>query len=451
MNYTQEQIIIIDDTPANLHVLSTLLKENGYLVRAFPSGKLALKFIEKFSPSLILLDIQMPNMDGYEVCQHLKANELTCDIPVIFISALDEVMDKLKAFTVGGVDYIMKPFQAEEVLARISTHLELSRLQKLLKQENYMQAQQLAEQNRQLQRVNQELEKANQELNEKYDELKQAQLTIIQSEKMATLGNLVAGVAHEINNPVGFISGNLDYATEYIQDLMDLLQLYQQGIDWNSQTTQQKIEEIELDYLLTDLPELIESMKEGTQRIAEISKSMRTFSRADTIAKVPFNIHDGIDSTLLILRHRLKANQLRPEIQVVKNYGNLPEINCYPGQLNQVFMNLIANAIDAIDESNLGKTFEEIKSAPNQISITTEIKDETQEAIIRIGDNGMGISDEVKKNIFEHLFTTKGVGKGTGLGLSISRQIVVEKHGGEITCTSELGRGTEFAISLPSN
>jgi len=451
MNSTQEQIIIIDDTPANLHVLSTLLKENGYLVRSFPSGKLALAFIKKFSPSLILLDIQMPNMDGYEVCQHLKANELTCDIPVIFISALDEVMDKLKAFTVGGVDYITKPFQAEEVLARISTHLELSRLQKLLKQENYMQAQQLAEQNKQLQRVNQELEKANQELNKKYDELKQAQLTIIQTEKMATLGNLVAGVAHEINNPVGFISGNLDYATEYIQYLIDLLELYQQGIDWNSQTTQHKIEEIELDYLLTDLPGLIDSMKEGTKRIAEISKSMRTFSRDDTIAKVAFNVHDGIDSTLLILRHRLKANEKRPEIEIVKNYGQLPPVYCYPGQLNQVFMNLIANAIDALEESNSGKNFEEIKAAPNQITITTEIDSKKQQAIIRIRDNGMGMSEEVKNQIFVHLFTTKEVGKGTGLGLSISRQIVEEKHGGKISFTSELGKGTEFAISLPNN
>ena len=449
MNSTQEQIIIIDDTPANLRVLSTLLKENGYLVRSFPSGKLALGFIEKFTPNLILLDIKMPNMDGYEVCQHLKANELTCDIPVIFISALDEVMDKLKAFTVGGVDYITKPFQAEEVLARISTHLELTRLQKLLKQENYMQAQQLAAQNKQLQQMNQELEKANQELNKKYDELKQAQLTIIQSEKMATLGNLVAGVAHEINNPVGFISGNLDYATEYIQYLMDLLQLYQQGIDWNSKTTQDKIEEIQLDYLLKDLPRLIDSMKEGTKRIAEISKSMRTFSRDDTIAKVAFNIHDGIDSTLLILRHRLKANEKRPEIEVVKNYGKLPPVYCYPGQLNQVFMNLIANGIDAIDESNVGKTFAEIKAAPNQITITTEIDSKTQQAIIRIGDNGIGMSEEVKNKIFCHLFTTKGVGKGTGLGLSISRQIVEEKHGGKITCTSELGTGTEFIIYLP--
>ncbi|MGD1809283.1 trifunctional serine/threonine-protein kinase/ATP-binding protein/sensor histidine kinase [Dapis sp. BLCC M126] len=282
-------------------------------------------------------------------------------------------------------------------------------------------------------------------------QLEQTQLQLVQNEKMASIGQLVSGVAHEINNPVGFIGGNLDYATGYIQDLMDLLDLYQQGFEHNSQKIQHKIEEIELDYLREDLPDLIKSMKEGTKRIAEISKSMGTFSRADTIAKVPFNIHDGIDSTLLILRHRLKANELRPEIQVIKNYGDLPEINCYPGQLNQVFMNLIANAIDALEESNSGKTFEEIKSAPNQIIITTEIEDEKQQAIIHIADNGMGISEEVKQKIFENLFTTKGVGKGTGLGLSISRQIVVEKHGGKITCTSELGTGTEFAISLPNN
>ncbi|MGK7922318.1 MAG: ATP-binding protein, partial [Trichodesmium sp.] len=280
-------------------------------------------------------------------------------------------------------------------------------------------------------------------------QLEQTQLQLVQNEKMASIGQLVSGIAHEINNPVGFISGNLDYATEYIQDLIDLLELYQQGIDWNSQTTQAKIEEIELDYLLTDLPGLIESMKEGTERIAEISKSMRTFSRSDTTAKVAFNIHDGIDSTLLILRHRLKANEVRPEIKVVKNYGELPEVDCYPGQLNQVFMNLIANAIDALEESNSGKSFQEIKAAPNQITITTEIDSEKQQAIIRIRDNGMGMSEEVKDKIFGHLFTTKPVGKGTGLGLSISRQIVEEKHGGKITCSSKLGKGTEFMISLP--
>ena len=280
-------------------------------------------------------------------------------------------------------------------------------------------------------------------------QLKEAQLQLVQSEKMATIGQLVAGIAHEINNPVGFISGNLDYASEYIQDLINLLNLYRETFPKPGEVIEEEIEAIELDYLIKDLPQTIDSMKEGTNRIADISKSMRTFSRSDTAEKVLFNLHDGIDSTLLILKHRLKANEHRPEIEVVKNYGSLPEINCYPGQLNQVFMNLIANAIDALEEGNSGRSFEEIKAQPSRITITTKIDRNTENALVSIGDNGAGMSEEVKQKIFDNLFTTKKVGKGTGLGLSISRQIVVEKHGGKITCTSEVGKGTEFAIALP--
>ncbi|NER07275.1 MAG: GAF domain-containing sensor histidine kinase, partial [Okeania sp. SIO3C4] len=281
------------------------------------------------------------------------------------------------------------------------------------------------------------------------EQLEQTQLQLVQSEKMASIGQLTAGIAHEINNPVGFISGNLTYASDYIQDLMKLLNLYRETFPQPGEQIETEIEEMELDYLSEDLPRLINSMQEGIERITEISKSMRTFSRSDTVAKVPFNIHEGIDSTLLILKHRLKANENRPEIEVVKNYGELPEIKCYPGQLNQVFMNLIANAIDALEESNIGQTFEDIEATPNQIIITTEIESKNQQIIIRIRDNGMGMSESVKAQIFEHLFTTKGVGKGTGLGLSISRQIVVEKHGGKLTCNSALGEGTEFVISCP--
>lgn len=176
---------------------------------------------------------------------------------------------------------------------------------------------------------------------------------------------------------------------------------------------------------------------------------MRVFSRGDTGTKIPFNIHDGIDSTLLILKHRLKANENRPSIQVLKNYGYLPEINCYPGQLNQVFMNIIANAIDAFDEGNIGRSFDDIKAAPNMISITTAVDKTKRVARVEIGDNGMGMSKELKEKVFQHLFTTKAVGKGTGLGLSISRQIVEKIHGGEITLTSEMGKGTEFCIAIP--
>ncbi|NEP46869.1 MAG: HAMP domain-containing histidine kinase, partial [Okeania sp. SIO2H7] len=187
----------------------------------------------------------------------------------------------------------------------------------------------------------------------------------------------------------------------------------------------------------------------GIDRITEISKSMRTFSRGDTATKIAFNIHEGIDSTLLILKHRLKANQSRPEIEIVKNYGELPEVNCYPGQLNQVFMNLIANAIDALEEGNSGRSFEEIKVHPNRITITTEVDGQKPKVLVKIKDNGIGMSKEVKEKVFQHLFTTKVVGKGTGLGLSISRQIVEGKHGGKITLISAEGKGTEFAIALP--
>ena len=282
-------------------------------------------------------------------------------------------------------------------------------------------------------------------------QLEQTQLQLVQSEKMATVGQLTAGIAHEINNPVGFISGNLTYASDYIQDLIRVLNLYRETFPQPGEKIEEEMEAIELDYLIEDLPQTIDSMKEGIERITEISKSMRTFSRGDTAAKIAFNLHDGIDSTLLILKHRLKANENRPSIEVVKNYGDLPEVNCYPGQLNQVFMNLIANAIDAFDEGNIGRTFEEIKATPNRIAITTEIDKEKQVAMVKIKDNGIGMSKEVKGKVFEHLFTTKGVGKGTGLGLSISRQIVEEKHGGKITLISAEGKGTEFAIALPCN
>jgi len=448
INSEHGNILVVDDTPANLQLLMGLLSIKGYTVRPIPGGKLALEGIHLDYPDLILLDIQMPELDGYEVCKHLKADPRTQNIPVIFISALDDIFDKIKAFEVGGIDYITKPFHAEEVFSRVKTHITLYRLQKKLEKKTIDQEREIEAQNIILEQMIESLKSANKELEEHLYQLKNTQLQLVQSEKMASIGQLVSGVAHEINNPVGFISGNLDYATGYIQDLMDLLQLYQEGFEHNSQTIQNKIKEIELDYLRADLPELIHSMKAGANQIAEISKSMRTFSRADTIAKVPFNIHDGIDSTLLILKHRLKADKKRPEIKVVKNYGELPKINCYPGQLNQVFMNLMGNAIDALEESNVGKSWAEIKAAPNQIIITTEIDNSKQQAIIRIGDNGMGMSEEIKKKIFEHLFTTKAVGKGTGLGLSISRQIIEEKHGGKINCNSEWGTGTEFVIVL---
>ncbi|MEH2193936.1 MAG: AAA family ATPase [Nostoc sp.] len=278
-------------------------------------------------------------------------------------------------------------------------------------------------------------------------DLQKAQLQLVQSEKMSALGNLVAGIAHEINNPVGFIAGNIPPALDYLKDIFSLIDLYQQEYQQINPIIANKIDEIDLEYIQEDLPKLIASMELGINRIRDISTSLRTFSRADQYYKVACNIHEGINSTILILKHRLKANETRPAIEVITDYGNLPEVECFSGQLNQVFMNLLANAIDALEESNQGRSYQEIEANLNRITIRTFLQDNYVN--ILISDNGNGMIAEVKERIFEHLFTTKGVGQGTGLGLAIARQIVVEKHGGKIIVESEVGTGTQFAIAIP--
>ncbi len=278
-------------------------------------------------------------------------------------------------------------------------------------------------------------------------QLEQSQLQIVQSEKMASLGNLVAGVAHEINNPIGFLNGSINNARDYLQDLLGHLALYQQHHPNAAAPVQDHAAEIDLEFLSEDLPKLLNSMKGATDRIKSISTSLRTFSRADTEYKISANLHEGIDSTLLILKYRLKANEHRPAIEVMQNYGDLPDIACFPGQLNQVFMNILANAIDMFDEAAQQSNYANLQNNPQTITVQTALTSANR-VEIQIRDNGKGMSESVKAKIFDHLFTTKGVGKGTGLGLAIARQIVVEKHGGSLEVQSELGQGSEFWIGL---
>ncbi|MBD2487929.1 AAA family ATPase [Aulosira sp. FACHB-615] len=278
-------------------------------------------------------------------------------------------------------------------------------------------------------------------------ELQNTQLQVLQSEKMASLGNLVAGVAHEINNPIGFLNGSISNGQDYVQDLLGHLALYQQEYPEPNKVIQNNADKIDLEFLAEDLPKLLHSMKGATNRITNISTSLRTFSRADTEYKISANLHEGLDSTLLILKYRLKANEHRPEIQVIQEFDDLPTIECFPGQLNQVFMNLLANAIDMFDEMAQTQSFKELEANPQIITIHTEVR--SKQVYIGIRDNGKGMTQEVQEKIFEHLFTTKAVGKGTGLGLAIARQIVVEKHGGRLEVQSQLGQGSEFCIYLP--
>ncbi|MEH1900872.1 MAG: ATP-binding sensor histidine kinase [Nostoc sp.] len=277
-------------------------------------------------------------------------------------------------------------------------------------------------------------------------DLQQAQLQIVQSEKMSALGNLVAGVAHEMNNPLGFIYASLQQAKPSLADIVEHLKLYQESLPNPGDEIIHHAKKTDLDYSLEDLPKIIDSMTMACDRLHNISTSLTTFSRADKDYKVPFNIHEGIDSTILILKHRLKANEQRPAIEVITDYGNLPKIECFAGQLNQVFMNILANAIDALDESNIGRSFKEIKANPNQITIKTSLENEGVK--IAITDNGKGMNESVKQKIFDHLFTTKDVGKGTGLGLAIAKSIVEETHSGKLSFNSVLGQGTKFVIEM---
>ncbi|BBD66645.1 multi-sensor signal transduction multi-kinase [Nostoc commune NIES-4072] len=288
-----------------------------------------------------------------------------------------------------------------------------------------------------------------QDLEEAVQNFQQAQLQMVQNEKMATLGNLVAGVAHEINNPIGFLKGSVNNAEEYIQDLLAHIQCYQEHHPTPAIAVIEHGQEIDLEFLAEDLPKLVSSMKVASERIKDISISLRTFSRADTTEKVACNIHEGIESTLLILKYRLKANEKRPAIKVITEYGELPPVKCFLGQLNQVFMNIIANAIDALDTSTEGCSFAQVQANHQQILIRTEVSSDQRTVAIRIRDNGQGMLEEVRTRIFDHLFTTKEVGKGTGLGLAIARQIVEETHDGRLSCNSVLGEGTEFVIEIP--
>ena len=424
-------VLIVDDNPANLGVLSDTLDQAGLEVWVAQSGKVALERVQFALPNLILLDVMMPEMDGFETCRQLKANPATKDIPVIFMTALSDTDNKVQGFQLGAVDYITKPFQHEEVLARITLHLKLFDLAEKLEERNTLLEQKVAE------------------ISQSYSDLQQMQLQLIQCEKMSGLGQMSAGIAHEINNPVNFIYGNLAHAKDYMEDIMGLLNLYQTEYPNPTPRIQAEQEAIDLTFIQDDLLKLFNSMTIGAQRIHEIVKSMRVFSRVDETDAKAVDIHEGIDSTLTILHHRLKPRPEHTAIEIVKEYGSLPLIECYAGQLNQVFMNILSNAIDALEDYNQQRSPEDKLKRPSKIQIRTE---STVENWVRIciADNGPGIREDVKTRLFDPFFTTKPVGKGTGLGLSISYEIVVEKHGGKLYCQSTPGQKTEFIIEIPT-
>jgi signal transduction histidine kinase len=298
-----------------------------------------------------------------------------------------------------------------------------------------------------LERSEAQLREQTLQLQQALQELKHTQAQLVQSEKMSALGQMVAGVAHEINNPINFIHANINYTEQYIIDMLRLLSIYAKNYPNPPSEIQSEFKNLDLDFIISDLPKILSSMKKGSDRIRSIILSLRNFSRLDESEIKQVNVHEGIDSTLLILQNKLEPKQGIPAIKIIKEYGNLPLIECYAGQLNQVFFNIFNNAIEAIDEI-LEKRFAENSSFSPQIRISTEFL-ESDEILIRIADNGSGMTENEIRQIFNPFFTTKPVGKGTGLGLAICYQIVVEKHKGILKCKSEPGQGTEFWIQIP--
>ncbi|MDM8530453.1 response regulator [Anaerolineales bacterium HSG25] len=485
-------ILVVDDTRANVRLLAGLLDDQGYNIQFAFNGDMALASVQKLLPDLILLDIKMPGIDGFEVCEHLKKDPYSRDVPVIFISALDEVLDKLKAFSVGAVDYITKPFQLQEVLVRVETHLKLRNLQRDVEDKNT------------------ELGQTNQQLSQALDDLKATQNELLQSEKIAVLGQLVAGVAHEVNSPLGAIRASISNITNALdsslQQLPKLLMILSpeersefmwliEGLTSNkerlssreSRKLRRNLKNSLVEYNIDQANILAERLIEmgvyedispysrllkhpenmfiiqvaynlfiqknnsrnimiAVEKASKIVFALKSYARYDVSAKKSeASITEGIDIVLVIYH-----NQLKRGIEVITNYEDIPSILCYPDELNQVWTNLIHNAIQAMQsKGRLEITVRQLETIPtDSASPETDLSTSTDPCLmVTIADNGPGISPEIQNSIFKPFFTTKPVGMGSGLGLDIVQKIV-NKHDGKIDVNSQPGQ-TAFNIYLP--
>lgn len=449
-------LLLVDNTPKTQRLLSTALSESGYKVRTEINGSMALVGATATPPDLILLDLNLPDMSGYEFCQKLKKDERTRDIPVITIGERDEVRDRLQALSAGGADYVIKPFQVEEVLARVATHVRLRRQEEQLDaHNNYIQqlSVQLAEQNVRLQQeisYRRAAELAEREtaeqLNSTQQQLLHIQGQLAQSEQMSALGNVLASVAYALNYPVNLIYGNLQYTQDRTQTLLNVLNVYQQASHQIPPALEEIATSLDLDLVEAELLDLIHSMKTQTEAISDLAQSVKNFSALSAVQLEPLDVGECLERVVSSLQSRLMSAQPdRRSIRIFKEYGKLPLIACNPAQIQQALFQILTNAIDALEGASETQTI----SMP-MITLETEaIADRLVKIIVT--DNGAGMTDDIKDRIFEPFFTTKENGQGNGLGLAISYAIVVHQHQGQLTCISSPGRGTSFVIELPVN
>ncbi len=415
-------ILIVDDKPENIRFLSDFLSNQNYQIRKAINGQAALMAVNILMPDLILLDINMPGMGGYEVCKILKNDPATNSIPIIFLSAGDDITDKVQAFQVGGIDYITKPFQLEEVLVRVQNQLTVQQLQN-------------------------ELKNKNEQLKNTIIQLQNTQNELIQKEKLVNASRITAGISHEINNPLSFILGNLNPAFEYTQILINIVQRYQQGFPDANSELNNFIEESDLDFLIQDFTRIMYSIRTGAERINSVVAAMHIFSRLNQSGIKSFNVCESIDSVLMTLGNKITLTNESSLISVRRNYQDIPMLMGQANLFNQAFLNLIQNAIDAFD-SHLISKMDSLFTPTIWITAKTT---ESNQIIISVKDNGIGISEENELHLFEPFFTTKLVGKGVGLGLFTSHQIITEIHKGTLTYHNCPEGGSEFVMEIPIN
>ncbi len=442
---TADFVLIVDDNAANLSVLAQTLKGAGCAVRVAVDGESAIQQVAEELPSLILLDIMMPGIDGLETCRRLKENSDTCEVPIIFMTVLDDIQEKVHGLSLGAVDYITKPFNESEVLARVLAHLKTHDLIQTVQEQNHQLKHEIA--------LRQETEQQLYKLN---SELERVQIELLQKERLSAIAELVTGIASEINNPIGCIAGNIEFVQKYTKSLLDHVDLYEENTPHEEDEIEQHAAQIELDYIKRDLPATVESIKGSSSRISAVSKLIQIFNRHDIQPnkKYEFDIHELLDGALLLLRHRLKTQNNRVAIEVIKTYGDLPKIPCFPGRLSQAFTNILGILIDAFDEHCSLPADQSVNnftlaqgSPPLQIQIRTTL--ETSWAIIRIRGNTSSLWSEHEPETSERPVPQSPVHNNADLELLMARQIVVETHGGELNFISTFN--TEIMLMLPAS
>ncbi|MCC7262464.1 MAG: response regulator [Candidatus Latescibacteria bacterium] len=419
---TERRLLIVDDTPQNLQVLGGILREQGYKLSVAQSGAQALEVARRVLPELILLDVMMPEMDGFEVCQHLKADPATAEIPVIFLTAKTEAEDVVRGFELGAVDYVTKPFNPPELLKRVQTHLELALLRRDLER-------QVAEKTGQLRR--------------EHEERLQAEHKLAQARRLEGLGRLAFGVAHEINTPLQAVASNLQFLGETLPELQRGLEQYTRlhALVRAGQVDVAQLKAIEeelaangFDYLAGEWPKALAKGRSGVERVGHIVRAMQELVHSSDAQKVPTDLNQLVAST---------AEELHPRWQPVAELKldlepDLPLVPCLPGDMRQVLVHLMANAVDAVQAADRGR---------GRLLLST--RSQANEVVLRLGDTGAGIPARARDRIFDPFFTTKEVGAGMGMGLAVVYEVVVNRLGGAIAFESEVGRGTVFAVHLP--